>query len=152
MSEAVRAELEALREDMERIREAWDEIRGVARGCIEGDPYGNEAASLILRTMDSMVPEWSEPAQKPEPEPKPEPKPVPKPEPASNTLPELPPPPVTHWSMEWRAYGNTHQCRGTLTHLATGIRDTSGWWLDSGDAHAEAEQGLRNKLAAIGKK
>jgi len=129
----------------ENVREAWAEIRGLALGCIEGSPYGNEAASTILSTMDSMVPEWAEVVPTPS---------VPiTPEPASTraTEPAPPPPPAHvkfHWDTEWRydACG-VPQCRGTLTHLATGLSDTSGWWLDSGDAHAEAAQGLRNMVA-----
>lgn len=129
----------------EDVRAAWDEIRALALGCIEGSPYGNEAASLILDTMDSMVPQWAEAAPTtPETTPKPAPVSAPKPEPP----PPAPSPIVFHWDMEWRydARG-IPQCRGTLTHLATGVSDTSDWWRDSGDAHAEAEQGLRNKLA-----
>lgn len=131
-----------LRAEVEALREAWVEVRGAAVACIEGDPYGNEAATLILGTMDTMMPELAGEALAPPPAaPAPKsPPPVAPPSPA-------PAPPQWRWEKEEAYQNGEWRVRGTLTHLATGLSDTSGWWLDSGDAHAEAEQGIRNKLA-----
>ena len=130
-----------LRAEVEALREAWAEVRGVAVACIEGDPYGNEAATLILDTMDTMMPELAGEALAPPPAAHaPNPPYVAPPSPA-------PAPPQWRWEKEEAYRDGAWRVRGTLTHLATGLSDTSGWWLDSGDAHAEAEQGIRNKLA-----
>lgn len=127
------------------VRAAWDEIRALALGCIEGSPYGNEAASMIVGTMDALVPEWAEAVPTPSVPMTQAPVSIRATEPA-------PPLPIVHaklhWDTEWKCDGRgVSWYRGTLTHLATGLSDTSGWWLDSGDAHAEAAQGLSNQLA-----
>ena len=139
------AETERLQAEVEALREAWAEVREVAVACIEGDPYGNEAATLILDNMDATIPELAGEALAPPPAaPAPKPPPVAPPSPA-------PAPPLWRWEKEEAYRDGAWRVRGTLTHLPSGIADTSGWWLDSGDAHAEAEQGIRNKLARSGK-
>lgn len=134
-----------LRAEVEALREAWAEVRGVAVACINNDPYGNEAATLILGTMDTLMPAWVDAAPTaPEPAPK-SPSPV-APPPVAPPSP-APAPPLWRWVKEEAYRDGAWRVRGTLTHLPSGIADTSGWWLNSGDAHAEAEQGIRNKLA-----
>ena len=65
--ERLRADVEAVQAEVEALREAWAYVREAVVECIEGDPYGNEAASLILDTMDAMVPEGASEALAPPP-------------------------------------------------------------------------------------
>lgn len=140
-AERLRAETERLQAELEALREAWTEVRGVAVACIEGDPYGNEAASVVISTMDAMMPEWAGKALAPPPA-----APAPKPPYVAPPSP-TPAPPQWRWEKQEAYRDGAWRVRGMLTHLPSGIADTSGWWLDSGDAHAEAAQGIRNKLA-----